>query len=205
MLENAELIESPTSTVRALVETQEEAAELLSFARCARIITTNPLGRKYVEIRGALAQVRSAIIDARAELRSSRLILWEPSTANIERLERDPRPSTQPVANTSTSKLATEWLMSQQCGRRRARSRAPRPGRGGSGPFPTRRCPRRQRARAESWTAPAAVLPVPTHVRGVVAAGGCAVEHQAGRPDPPSDEAPAADLTGGDPERRGLA
>jgi hypothetical protein len=80
--------------VRVLVETKEEAAELLAFERDAGIIATNPRGSKSVELKGTLTSVRTAIIDARSQLVTSRLTLWEPHTAKLDRLELRPRTAT---------------------------------------------------------------------------------------------------------------
>jgi hypothetical protein len=88
-LEDAGLIECPTTTIRVRLASIEEAAELASVVRLRGLIASHPRNRKWVEIQGTISATRDAIAGTAALVGT--VTLWEPQTRTLERIQTGSR------------------------------------------------------------------------------------------------------------------
>jgi hypothetical protein len=82
-LEDAGLVAPRTTTVRVFVRSKDEAAELAAVARAAGLIATHAGNRKWLEMRGTLAEVKREMIDRTPTLAAATVTLWEPRTRTL--------------------------------------------------------------------------------------------------------------------------
>jgi hypothetical protein len=83
-LEDAELVEPPAMTVRVMVPSKEQAADLAAVARAAGLVAAHAGNRNWLEVRGTFGQIRHRIVDCTRSLEIAELTLWEPRTMTCE-------------------------------------------------------------------------------------------------------------------------
>jgi hypothetical protein len=91
-LEDAGLVEPPAMTVRVVVASEQQAAELLALARAHGLIAAHSSNRRSLEVRGTVGQVRREIVDCARTLAIADLTLWEPRTRTLQHVDLSVRP-----------------------------------------------------------------------------------------------------------------